>query len=459
MESYEYPRPSVTGLTSIKRTRKVLRYNPETKQRELVYGPTDTYLGLDIVAILEKHGAFDFVNNGELAEFQDLPIYLLHNKHTEEGLAKNGQAYPFLAVRVDKPTDTTITINGLHFQLVGALGMMDQRLDQRNEITLCTKFKKALNESGIENEEWETATQLTVNIGSIMPGLFVKDEAHDITHEWLSTQPDGTQDASKEQPLSIVVHTAISTHVVSTENIKERDIAYNGNEMPGSVWMLTKGADGMYHKSLIQMKMLHEYDYEGHKDTTFVRRLVELADILCDTEADKMYRLEAKITISRMIYCMERDEDGLPIVQMLFGKYGASLIGKLSSKIHVHEHFKSGEAFVKTIFKLANIYNDKGNVFLPVRISVDKNTAGMYPQEYLNILIESGVMSIRTRFPFLINAGFTIKAYFLDERYKDGETEDANFTVEDEKETVPQNERKDNNKKSGIFDDKNDICF
>lgn len=78
----------------------------------------------------------------------------------------------------------------------------------------------------------------------------------------------------------------------------------NANPREGSIWLMTREADGRYYAKAIQVKRFtnDEWNFEEHKDTPIMQRIMDDLKTLADSNASDYDRAIAKFDLETMLY-------------------------------------------------------------------------------------------------------------------------------------------------------------
>lgn len=258
----------------------------------------------DAVEKLDELGAFDFVDMGYLAalleEDSDLPIYYLSNP-SEKGLENE----IVLAIEVtDEVRDLGANLNpikgsdGKEYQVVGSLGY-DSR--SKRSVDNYNAIKEGIEkERGDSSKGWTVSKKYTNKVSHIYSGRIVKStEDKDVEDRSLKEVLNG------ETPFFGIWYSDLDfkTPGLSGKTIVKPN-SNNLNPREGSIWIMTKEADGRFYAKAVQVRRFtnEEWDFEKHKNTPIMEDIMDNLRIIADPKASVYERSLAKLALEDYLY-------------------------------------------------------------------------------------------------------------------------------------------------------------
>lgn len=220
----------------LKKDKTLKRYTPEDQNR------------LKVQELLIETGAYDFVDSGALGDRllhdSKTPIYLV-----KAPTSKAPKFYTFLAV----PKDSKQPISANNLQIVGVVGYNANHEDKYDTLNkyIEGKFKTTKN-------DWvfieDNGNKVFTTVSHVYSGrMATKDTQETLTLDYLQ---------SGRSALALRIESGWRS--VVTDNIVDLNIN-NPTNRNGSVWLLTKGADGLWYPKYVEIKSTQEW-YNEHKD-------------------------------------------------------------------------------------------------------------------------------------------------------------------------------------------------
>lgn len=246
-------------------------------------------------------GAFEFVDSGRLGDlFNKDNNISIHYITVSSGPLKNTV---LLAIEV---TDKVIPINaitaqdGKQYQVVGTLGFNKDNEESTRAYNELVDYLS--DERGEDNSQYFVSS-MTNKIRHIYSGRMVK-----------STETDTV----RQRPLKDILHGEkphfgiyykngdFRTPTLGAEDEIVPLNENNSNPREGSLWLMTKEADGRYYaKSLKVSRFNSSYDLEANKEAPLVQRIIEdIKDILDPNKSDYQRSL-AKYDLEEILYFPE----------------------------------------------------------------------------------------------------------------------------------------------------------
>lgn len=246
-------------------------------------------------------GAFEFVDSGKLGDLfnenNDIPIHYIT---VASGPLKNT---PLLAIEV---TDKVIPINaitaqdGKQYQVVGTLGF---NKDNEESTRAYNELVDYLSDERGEDSSQYFVSSMTNKIRHIYSGRMVK-----------STETDTV----RQRPLKDILHGEkphfgiyykngdFRTPTLGAEDEIVPLNENNSNPREGSLWLMTKEADGRYYaKSLKVSRFNSSYDLEANKEAPLVQRIIEDIKSILDPNKSDYQRSLAKYDLEEVLYFPE----------------------------------------------------------------------------------------------------------------------------------------------------------
>lgn len=220
----------------LKKDKTLKRYTPEDSNR------------LKVQELLIETGAYDFVDSGALGDRllsdSKTPIYLV-----KAPTSKAPKFYTFLAV----PKDPKKSISTANLQIVGVVGYNANHEDKYDTLNkyIKGKFKTTKNDWVFVEDNGQ---KVFTTVSHVYSGrMATKDTQETLTLDYLQ---------SGRSALALRIESGWRS--VVTDNIVDLNIN-NPTNRNGSVWLLTKGADGLWYPKYVEIKSTQEW-YNEHKD-------------------------------------------------------------------------------------------------------------------------------------------------------------------------------------------------
>lgn len=246
-------------------------------------------------------GAFEFVDSGRLGDLfnknNDIPIHYIT---VASGPLENT---PLLAIEV---TDDVIPINaitaqnGKQYQVVGTLGF---NKDNEESTRAYNELVDYLSDERDKDNAQYFVSNMTNKIRHIYSGRMVK-----------STETDTV----RQRPLKDILHGEkphfgiyykngdFRTPTLGAEDEIVPLNENNDNPREGSLWLMTKEADGRYYaKSLKIARFNNSYDLEENLDSPIIKRLVDDIKEILNPNIGYYDKLLAKDDIKSILYFPE----------------------------------------------------------------------------------------------------------------------------------------------------------
>ena len=211
------------------------------------YTPTDQNR-LKVQELLIETGAYDFVDSGALGDRllhdSKTPIYLV-----KAPTSKAPKFYTFLAV----PKDSKQPISTDNLQIVGVVGYNTNHEDKYDTLNTYIKDKFTTKKN-----DWvfieDNGQKVFTTVSHVYSGrMATKNTKETLTLDYLQ---------SGRSALALRIESGWRS--VVTDNIVDLNIN-NPTDRNGSIWLLTKGADGLWYPKYVEVKSTQEW-YNEHKD-------------------------------------------------------------------------------------------------------------------------------------------------------------------------------------------------
>lgn len=302
--------------------------------------------------ILKQHNAFEFIDSGILGNIyqkfkknnEKVPIYHLTTSQDldqDKGLAcvylaikksdlkkkpKNSEYSLFTDDEIEEmfSNTNTITINNEEYQLVGTLGTYkgneksgDYRVNLWKKIQKETKSSRENN-----NEEWQVS-KIINHISNMYSGRMI-----------CSSEIEGMEIEKKKRPIREILNgSPLRLFVYYDENRTDthsplgdgnQEIiklnAKNKNPRKGSLWLLTKEADGNWYRKHVTVKRFNsrEYNLKTYKDSPIMKHIKDACVTIVDDTKSDVERAMAKLMLQEFLYFPEQ-------ANVYFNKSGVSI--------------------------------------------------------------------------------------------------------------------------------------
>lgn len=257
---------------------------------------------------LRALGAFEFVDSGKLGvllnENPDLAIHYI-TAPSKDGLENT----VLLAIEVTPEVKEVGIINAIKgsdgklYQVVGSLGFdrKDKRATKNYEDIVKGLEEERGSTGNNSSSDYIVSQKYSNKISHIYSGRMVKSTEHkpEVQRINLKDLLNG------ERPHFGIYYnsTDFRTPTLSDQEVvKPND--NNANPREGSIWLMTREADGRYYAKAIQVKRFtnDEWNFEEHKDTPIMQRIRDDLKTLADSNASDYDRAIAKFDLETMLY-------------------------------------------------------------------------------------------------------------------------------------------------------------
>lgn len=270
------------------------------------------------VAFLQKYGAFNFVDRGALADLyrlnrKPIPIHFIMS----EKVKYNDDNDPILAIEKTELVDNYLkthpecsivpyNVNGKDYVIVGLLGAYKNvNAKDKNKgnpsLQLYTKIKDKLIEEYNNNRDGKDfVSSYTTTVQHFYSGRMVlSDDTHQEGNHLLRDTEFG--DPTK---LKLGIGRTDGTVVApQLGNAKIKKLNENNptTSRAGSIWLMIKGADGIYYPMGTRVARFNsiEYDWHTHQDSPIIQKIKEQANIIVNPESTDAQLNTAKIELQK----------------------------------------------------------------------------------------------------------------------------------------------------------------
>lgn len=243
------------------------------------YTPTDQNR-LKVQELLIETGAYDFVDSGALGDRllqnSKTPIYLV-----KAPTSKAPKFYTFLAV----PNDPKQPISTDNLQIVGVVGYNTDHEDKYDTLNKYIEGKFTTKKN-----DWvfieDNGQKVFTTVSHVYSGrMATKDTQETLTLDYLQ---------SGRSALALRIESGWRS--VVTDNIVDLNIN-NPTNRNGSIWLLTKGADGLWYPKYVEIKSTQEW-YNEHKDDDSNHLISQLKEAIEALKSSNEYeQMTGKIAI------------------------------------------------------------------------------------------------------------------------------------------------------------------
>lgn len=355
-----------------------------------------------VVDALDELGAFDFVDNGYLGDlFNDdpnIPIYYVKSKD------KRLNNVIILAIKVtpeiSSSVDTTksfIAQDGNRYQAVGALGVDTRNVKLKNDYnrlnnSINSEYNQYLSDNKDTQSDYFVYPKATNKINHIYSGRMVKTT---------------NQDAPRQKPLKEVLGNTSAMPILGvyygSSNIprvpmlgSDEEIvplnSNNANPRDGSVWLMSKEADGRWYAKALQVRRFtaDEYDIDKHEDTPIVKAIAKDILDLVDPNKSEYDRSIAKYDLMNILYFPEG-------INILFNGDVVSIQG-------FKNDIGSGLSVKDKAQALLDALQDES---LNLRFQVDPSS--LSERSYVKDLLDSDILTTDLAMTHNVNASFDLQ--------------------------------------------------
>lgn len=345
-----------------------------------------------IVNALQELGAYQYVDEGYLADRidanEDLPIHLIIS--SDSRLNSN----ILLAVEIgekDKSLNPVEGNDGKRYQVVGVLGFNKNNKDS---------IKNYNDIVDAVNDEYSTSES---NDGSVFVSSYYTKVTHIYSGRMVKSTEDSpveSKDLTKEflrgRPLKIGIY--YNSTRFETPGLDDVEIVplntNNQNPRAGSIWLMTKEADGRWYPKHLRAKRFTETEYplDTWGDSPIVKRIGRDAEVLVNPESTQYQKSLAKYDLKEVLHFPEG-------IDIAFSKKG-----NIVSIPGVIENITGGATSLDeaTVFLVQALQSDE----LGLRFNVV--TSELTDPQYQEDILKSGILTTDLYQPGNINASFDI---------------------------------------------------
>lgn len=345
-----------------------------------------------IVNALQELGAYQYVDEGYLADRidanEDLPIHLIIS--SDSRLNNN----ILLAVEIgekDKSLNPVEGNDGKRYQVVGVLGFNKnnkESIKNYNDIVDAVNDEYSTSES---NEGSVFVSSYYTKVTHIYSGRMVKStedspvESKDLTKEFL-----------RGRPLKIGIY--YNNTRFETPGLDDVEIVplntNNQNPRAGSIWLMTKEADGRWYPKHLRAKRFTETEYplDIWGDSPIVERIGRDTEVLVNPESTQYQKSLAKYDLKEVLHFPEG-------IDIAFSKKG-----NIVSIPGVIENITGGATSLDeaTVLLVQALQSDE----LGLRFNVV--TSELTDPQYQEDILKSGILTTDLYQPGNVNASFDI---------------------------------------------------
>jgi hypothetical protein len=345
-----------------------------------------------IVNALQELGAFQYVDEGYLADRvdanEDLPIHLIISSDSRLN------SHILLAVEIgekDKSLNPIEGSDGKRYQVVGVLGFNKnnkESIKNYNDIVDAVNDEYSASES---NEGSAFVSSYYTKVTHIYSGRMVKS-----TEDSPVENKDLTKEFLRGRPLRIGIYynnTRFETPGLDNVEIVPLN-TNNQNPRAGSIWLMTKEADGRWYPKHLRAKRFTETEYplDVWGDSPIVERIGRDAEVLVNPESTQYQKSLAKYDLKEVLHFPEG-------IDIAFSKKG-----NIVSIPGIIENITGGATSLDeaTALLVQALQSDE----LGLRFNVV--TSELTDPQYQEDILKSGILTTDLYQPGNVNASFDI---------------------------------------------------
>lgn len=345
-----------------------------------------------IVNALQELGAYQYVDRGYLAdridEDEDLPIHLVIS--SDARLSSN----ILLAVEIrekDKALNPIEGSDGKRYQVVGVLGF---NKNNKESIKNYNDIVDAVNDEYSDSES---------NKGSVFVSSYYTKVTHIYSGRMVKSTEDSpveNKDLTKEflrgRPLRIgIYYNSTRFETPGLDNVEIVPLNTNNqNPRAGSIWLMTKEADGRWYPKHLRAKRFTETEYplDIWGDSPIVERIGRDATILVNPKSTQYQKSLAKYDLKEVLHFPEG-------IDIAFSKKG-----NIVSIPGVIENITGGATSLDeaAVLLVQALQSDE----LGLRFNVV--TSELTDPQYQEDILKSGILTTDLYQPGNVNASFDI---------------------------------------------------
>ena len=352
-----------------------------------------------VVDALDELGAFDFVDEGNLGVLfnNDNKIKIHYVSIADSRLA----GVVVLAIEVTSEVESLVKIphpfiaqNGKKYQAVGALGFNSKNktsVDAYNRIV--DKFDNEITEFYEDGNHEDVKIFVSEKYYNEIQHLYSGRMVKTIDHNSPRQRP--LREVVSGVPVLGVYYGDSPTPRVPMLGSEEEIVPLNSNNAnprEGSVWLMTREADGRWYSKAVQVKRFttKEYDIDEHLNTPIMQSILEDLRTLADPSKDDYDRYIAKYSLMNTLYFPEE-------VDIWFE-------GDIINIKGLGRDIGSGLDVEEKVQALLEALQDET---LNLRFQVD--TSALSEKLYINDLLKSDILTTDLAIPHNVNASFDLK--------------------------------------------------
>lgn len=345
-----------------------------------------------IVNALQELGAFQYVDEGYLAdridENEDLPIHLIISSDSRLN------SHILLAVEIgekDKFLNPIEGSDGKRYQVVGVLGF---NKNNKESIKNYNDIVDAVNDEYSDSES---------NKGSVFVSSYYTKVTHIYSGRMVKSTEDSpveNKDLTKEflrgRPLRIgIYYNSTRFETPGLDNVEIVPLNTNNqNPRAGSIWLMTKEADGRWYPKHLRAKRFTETEYplDTWGDSPIVERIGRDATVLVNPKSTQYQKSLAKYDLKEVLHFPEG-------IDIAFSKKG-----NIISIPGVIEDITRGATSLDeaTVLLVQALQSDE----LGLRFNVV--TSELTDPQYQEDILKSGILTTDLYQPGNVNASFDI---------------------------------------------------
>lgn len=345
-----------------------------------------------IVNALQELGAFQYVDEGYLADRvdanEDLPIHLIISSDSRLN------SHILLAVEIgekDKSLNPVEGSDGKRYQVVGVLGF---NKNNKESIKNYNDIVDAVNDEYSDSES---------NKGSVFVSSYYTKVTHIYSGRMVKSTEDSpveSKDLTKEflrgRPLRIgIYYNSTRFETPGLDNVEIVPLNTNNqNPRAGSIWLMTKEADGRWYPKHLRAKRFTETEYplDTWGDSPIVERIGRDATVLVNPKSTQYQKSLAKYDLKEVLHFPEG-------IDIAFSKKG-----NIISIPGVIENITGGATSLDeaTVLLVQALQSDE----LGLRFNVV--TSELTDPQYQEDILKSGILTTDLYQPGNVNASFDI---------------------------------------------------
>lgn len=345
-----------------------------------------------IVNALQELGAYQYVDEGYLADKvdanEDLPIHLVISSDSRLN------SHILLAVEIgekDKSLNPVEGNDGKRYQVVGVLGF---NKNNKESIKNYNDIVDAVNDEYSDSES---------NKGSVFVSSYYTKVTHIYSGRMVKSTEDSpveSKDLTKEflrgRPLRIgIYYNSTRFETPGLDNVEIVPLNTNNqNPRAGSIWLMTKEADGRWYPKHLRAKRFTETEYplDIWGDSPIVERIGRDATVLVNPKSTQYQKSLAKYDLKEVLHFPEG-------IDIAFSKKG-----NIISIPGVIENITGGATSLDeaAVLLVQALQSDE----LGLRFNVV--TSELTDPQYQEDILKSGILTTDLYQPGNVNASFDI---------------------------------------------------